>query len=78
MASVSLTRVIEKMKLDNVTPEIDVRKIKVTQPDINRPALQMTGYFEHFDAARLQVIGFVEYSYMGGLSDERKRAPPES
>ena len=73
MASVSLTRVIEKMKLENVTPEIDVRKIKVTQPDINRPALQMAGYFEHFDAARLQVIGFVEYSYMGGLTDERKR-----
>ena len=73
MASVSLTRVIEKMKLENVTPDIDVRKIKVTQPDINRPALQMAGYFEHFDAARLQVIGFVEYSYMGGLSDERKR-----
>ncbi len=73
MASVSLTRVIEKMKLVNVTPDIDVRKIKVTQPDINRPALQMAGYFEHFDAARLQVIGFVEYSYMGGLSEERKR-----
>ncbi|MBQ1850434.1 MAG: HPr(Ser) kinase/phosphatase [Lachnospiraceae bacterium] len=73
MASVSLSRVIEKMKLENVTPEIDIRKIKVTQPDINRPALQMAGYFEHFDAARLQVIGFVEYSYMGGLADERKR-----
>lgn len=73
MASVSLTRVIEKMKLESVTPDIDVRKIKVTQPDINRPALQMAGYFEHFDAARLQVIGFVEYSYMGSLSEERKR-----
>ncbi|MCR4598358.1 MAG: HPr(Ser) kinase/phosphatase [Acetatifactor sp.] len=73
MASVSLSRVIEKMKLENVTPEIDIRRIKVTQPDINRPALQMAGYFEHFDAARLQVIGFVEYSYMGGLADERKR-----
>ena len=73
MAIVSLTRVIEKMKLENMTPDIDVRKIKVTQPDINRPALQMTGYFEHFDAARLQVIGFVEYSYMAGLTDERKR-----
>lgn len=73
MASVSLYRVIEKMKLDNMTPEINVKKIMVTQPDINRPALQMAGYFEHFDAARLQVIGFVEYSYMGGLSEERKR-----
>ena len=73
MASVSLIRVIEKMKLENVTPDIDVKKIKVTQPDINRPALQIAGYFEHFDAHRIQVIGFVEYSYMGGLSDERKR-----
>ena len=73
MASVSLTRIIEKMKLENLTPEIDVRKIKITQPDINRPALQMAGYFEHFDATRLQIIGFVEYTYMEGLSEERKR-----
>ena len=59
MASVSLTRVIEKMKLENLTPEIDVKHVKITQPDINRPALQLAGYFEHFDATRLQIIGFV-------------------
>ncbi len=73
MASVSLTRIIDKMKLENLTPDIDVKSIRITQPDINRPALQMTGFFEHFDATRLQVIGFVEYTYMEGLSDERKR-----
>ena len=73
MASVSLTKVVEKMKLENLTPEIDVRKIKITQPDINRPALQMAGYFDHFDATRLQIIGFVEYTYMEGLEDDRKR-----
>lgn len=73
MASVSLTRIIEKMKLENLTPEIDVSSIRITQPDINRPALQMAGYFEHFDATRIQIIGFVEYTYMEGLSDERKR-----
>lgn len=73
MASVSLTKIIEKMKLENLTPEIDVRSIRITQPDINRPALQMAGYFEHFDATRLQIIGFVEYTYMEGLSDTRRR-----
>ena len=61
MASVSLTRVIEKMKLENLTPETDVKHVKITQPDINRPALQLAGYFEHFDATRLQIIGFVEF-----------------
>ena len=73
MEYVALTRLIEKMKLDNLTPEVNVKGIRLTQPDINRPALQMTGFFEHFDATRLQVIGFVEYTYMETLSDERKK-----
>lgn len=73
MESVNMIRIIEKMKLENLTPELDVKKIHVAQPDINRPALQMAGYFEHFDATRLQVIGFVEYTYMEGLDEKRKR-----
>lgn len=73
MESVKLTRIIEKMELENLTPEMDVSSIRISQPDINRPALQMAGYFEHFDATRLQIIGFVEYTYMEGLSDERRR-----
>ena len=73
MASVRLSAIIEKMKLENLTPEINVDKIRITQPDINRPALQMAGYFEHFEETRLQVIGFVEYTYMQGLSEDRKK-----
>lgn len=73
MASVSLSRIIEKFKLENLTPEIETKGIKITQPDINRPALQLAGYFEHFEATRLQVIGFVEYSYIEGLPEARKR-----
>ncbi len=73
MASVKLEQIIEKMKLENLTPELDISKIKITQPDINRPALQMAGYFEHFEATRLQIIGFVEYTYMEGLPEARQR-----
>ncbi len=73
MGSVRLTRLIEKMKLENLTPEIDVTDIRITQPDVNRPALPLTGYFEHFDSTRLQIIGFVESSYMASMSDEAKR-----
>lgn len=72
MAVVKLSRIIEKMKLENLTPEIEIKGIKIMQPDINRPALQMAGYFEHFEATRLQIIGFVEYTYMESMSEERK------
>ena len=73
MVSVSLRKVIEKMKLENLTPDINIDEIRITQPDINRPALQMTGYFEHFDATRLQIIGFVEYTYMEQMDEWQKR-----
>ncbi len=73
MAVVKLSKIIDVMKLENLTPEIDIKGIKITQPDINRPALQLAGYFEHYEATRLQIIGFVEYTYMEGMDEERKK-----
>ncbi|MCQ2522072.1 MAG: HPr(Ser) kinase/phosphatase [Lachnospiraceae bacterium] len=75
MDSISLQRIIDKMKLKNWTKDVDISGIKITQPDINRPALQMAGYFEYYDATstRLQIIGFVEYSYMVAKPEEERR-----
>ena len=73
MAGVKLDLLIEKFKLVNLTPGIETKKIRIIHTDVNRPALQMAGYFEHFESSRLQVIGFVEYTYMEGLDDDRKR-----
>ena len=72
MASISLQRLIDKFKMKNLTEEINIDKIKITQPDINRPAIQMTGYFEHYDSTRLQIVGFVEHTYMQSLTVEQK------
>lgn len=73
MASISLQRLIDKMKLSNLTPEIDISNIKISQPDINRPALQIAGYFENYESTRLQIVGFVEYTYMEGMEEKQKR-----
>ncbi|MCM1185595.1 MAG: HPr(Ser) kinase/phosphatase [Lachnoclostridium sp.] len=73
MAGISLQKIIEKMNLTNLTPQIAVDKIKITQPDINRPAIQIAGYYDYFDATRLQIVGFVEYNYMEDMPQERKR-----
>lgn len=72
MPSITVKRLIEKMKLINLTDDLDVSKIRITQPDINRPALQLAGYFDYFDSARVQVIGFVEYTYLEALDVSRK------
>ena len=72
MASVSLKKVIERFKLENLTPELDIEEVRIVQPDINRPALQLAGYFEHYEATRLQIVGYVEYTYMDSMEEERK------
>ncbi len=73
MAYIYLEKIIEKFSLENLTPDVDISKIKITQPDINRPGIQIAGYFEHFDDQRIQIIGFVEYTYMENLSVAKKK-----
>lgn len=70
--AVELQDIVEKMDLKNLTPGIDLGKRNIAVPDINRPALQLAGYFDHFDADRVQLIGYVEYTYLEKLSENRK------
>ena len=69
---VSLKEIVEKMNLKNLTPNVDLIDKFVQVPDINRPALQLSGYFDHFDSDRVQVIGYVEYTYLQTLEEEKK------
>ena len=45
---VKISEIAEKMELRNLTPEVILTDKGVTVPDVNRPALQLAGYFEHF------------------------------
>ena len=69
---VTLTEMVQKMNLKNLTPNVELVGKEVNIPDVNRPALQLAGFFEHFDSDRVQIIGYVEYTYLQTLTEERK------
>ena len=69
---VTLTEMVQKMNLKNLTPNVALVGKEVNIPDVNRPALQLAGFFEHFDSDRVQIIGYVEYTYLQTLTEERK------
>ena len=69
---VQMKQIVEKMNLKNLTPDVELSDKAVEVPDINRPALQLTGFFESFDSERVQVIGYVEYSYLTTLKEKEK------
>lgn len=73
MSKVEMQRIVEKMNLKNLTPDVDLTDKYVVVPDINRPALQLAGFFEHFAAERVQIIGYVEHTFLEQLDKEKKK-----
>ncbi len=73
--SVSVAKIAELLDLKCYTRKLDLRKRRVFVSDVNRPALQIAGYFEHFQESRIQIMGNVEYTYIQQMeeSDRRKR-----
>ena len=62
--SVSVAKVAELLDLKNITKDMDLKSRMIECSDVNRPALQLSGYFEHFEQSRVQLIGNVEYTYI--------------
>ena len=73
MDEISFAHLMEHMELRNAVPAVDVSDFKLTVPEINRPALQLTGFFEHFSKNRVQVIGNVEFTYLNTLGEEQRK-----
>lgn len=72
MKGVSVKKIVEKMNLKILNPEIDIRNRKVTTAEVNRPALQLAGYFDYFEKSRIEIVGKVEHTYMQKLQREEK------
>ena len=72
MYNVKLTKLIDKMELENLTPDIDISEAEINQSEINRPALQLAGFFDLFDSDRVQIIGNVEYRYLNQLQKQNR------
>ncbi len=71
--NVTIKELITELNLKNYTPEIDTESIIIKHPEINRPALQLAGFFDHFDSERVQVLGNVENAYIETIDEETKK-----
>lgn len=59
-----LKEFVESIGFDVLYKSTDYDTKKVTTQVINRPGLQLTGYYDYFDADRIQIIGVIENSYL--------------
>ncbi len=70
---IGVAKIIQIMDLYNFLPDLELKKHRIMVSDVNRPALQLAGFFDHFEQSRIQIIGNVEYAYLKKLDVERRK-----
>lgn len=73
MEGVSVAKIAKKMNLKNFTDEINLKEHTIQISDVNRPALQLNGFFEHFEQSRVEIIGMVEYANLQKKTEAEKK-----
>ena len=73
MEGVSVAKIAKKMKLNNFTDGINLNDHRIVIADVNRPALQLNGFFEHFEQLRVEIIGTVEYVNLQKKTEEERK-----
>ena len=67
-----LTKIIEEFELEKIYEPKDLESMMVDNTDVNRPGLQMVGFFDYFDNNRIQIMGKVEFTYLEQLHVEER------
>lgn len=70
--TIPLTRVIEEFQFERLHESSDIEDILVGSADLNRPGLQIVGFYDYFDNQRLQVMGKVELTYLEQFTIEQR------
>ena len=71
--SVPLSKVIDAFHLETIyLPDLP-ENIEITCARVNRPGLQMVGFYDHYEQARMQIIGKVENLFVSQLEPEERR-----
>ena len=69
---VKLSKIVEELSLEKLFYLDEHDEVKIETSDINRPGLQLVGYFEYFGTDRIQIFGKVEMTYLAQLDDEKR------
>ena len=72
MENIKFSEIVSNYGLVYYTPEIDPDEVIINTPEVNRPALQLAGFFEHFDKERVQVIGNVECAFLDNMEKKNR------
>ena len=69
--TIALSKIVSEFSLEAIYLPENYEEIMISSTEVNRPGLQMAGYFEYFDKDRIQIIGKSENSFLSRFTDEK-------
>ena len=69
---VLLGKIVQEFNLEVLYAPDGYENIQIKTEDVNRPGLQLTGYFDYFVPQRIQLMGLVETTYLSNLTPEER------
>ena len=70
--SVTLGQLITEFQFELIYGPEGFEKIEITTDDVNRPGLQLAGFFDYFEPQRLQIRGKAENAYVEQFDEEKR------
>ncbi|MDE6005152.1 MAG: HPr(Ser) kinase/phosphatase [Oscillospiraceae bacterium] len=71
--TISLQKIIDEFKLEVIYTPKSPAEILIDENDVNRPGLQLMGFYEYFNPERIQIIGKMEFAYLSTIDEKTRR-----
>nr|WP_314278874.1 HPr(Ser) kinase/phosphatase [uncultured Peptostreptococcus sp.] len=73
MSKITVRNLIEDLKLKKIIcPDKKAEETYITEKELNRPGIQLAGYFDYFTPERIQIIGKTEYTFFGNFTHKHR------
>ncbi len=70
--SVPLSQLVEEFNLSIAYRATNYEDIRILVDEVSRPGLPLTGFFVHFEKQRVEVLGYVEMTYLEDQTPEER------
>ena len=76
--TVPLSNIIKELSLDSIYLPCNPNEVLISSMDVNRPGLELNGYFDYYDKSRILIIGNAETAFLQSCTPEQRKVSLET